>query len=283
LTLDRRGHRGDSTGIEEGRVRRTTLGFAVLAVFAIGFAAPGRAASLRDLEKGIELIGREHYSDAFDLLDPLAALDAGEALYRTALLYEENKGRQAQALDEHERLAEAARRYARASAIGHADASYRLGRLYLRGVGVERDPVAAAGLLRQAALRDHGRAQYEYATLLASGIGVARDEFAALTWYLIAAQRNDVSPAEPAAESLCNRLRRQLDLALESRMRLEQPDQRFRPFYTQPARIDRYALMPRRIQDAMDRAVDFTPEGPAAAKGRPEMPRTRCFTGQPEG
>lgn len=242
-----------------------------------------QAASLADLEKGLALIGREHYSDAYDLLDPLAALDDPEALYRTALLYEENKGRQAQALDEHDRLAEAARRYARASAMGHVDASYRLARLYLRGVGVERDAKAAAGLLRGAALYDHGKAQYEYATLLAAGLGVPRDEFAALTWYLIAAQRNDVSPAEPAAESLCDRLRRKLDLALEYRLGLEQPDRRFKPVYTEPARIDQYALMPQRIRAAMDRAVDFIPEGPAAAKGKPDMPRTRCFTGQPEG
>ncbi|MCC7046133.1 MAG: sel1 repeat family protein [Alphaproteobacteria bacterium] len=250
---------------------------------AAGGALPGSAATQRDLEKGLELIGREHYTDAMVLLDPLARLEDREALYQTARLFEDNKGQQAQALDEHDRLAEAAQRYTHAAALGHADAAYRLGRIQLRGVGVARDPVAAAAWLRRAALADHGKAQFEFASLLATGIGVAQDEYAALTWYLIAAQRNDVSPAEPAAESLCDRLRRKLDLALEQRLRLERPDQRFQPVYTRPARIDQYALMPQRIRTAMDRAIDFTPEGEAADRGKPDMPDTRCFTGQPEG
>ena len=247
-----------------------------------GIDIASHAATSSDLENGIALIGREHYTDAFKLLDPLARLEDREALYQTGKLYEENKGQQAQALDEHDRLAEAASRYGPAARMFHADAAYRLGRLHLRGMGVKRDPIAAARLLRQAALADHGRAQFEFASLLAAGIGVARDEYAALTWYLIAAGRNDVSPAEPAAEAMCDRLREKLDLALEYRLRLERPEQRFKPIYTKPAHVDQYELMPRRIRAAMDRAVDFAPEGPAAERGKPDMPTSRCFSGAPE-
>lgn len=258
-------------------------------MLALGLVAalPAGAATLSDLDQGKALIEREHYTDAMRLLDPLAALDEREALYRTARLYEENQGQQAQALDPPDRLAEAARRYSRAAQLGHIDATYRLGRMTLDGTGVPRDPGGGAALMRHAALHDHGKAQYEYASLLAAGIGLARDEYAALTWYLIAAERNDVSPAELAATAQCDRLRRRLDLALEHRLRLERPGQRFKPYYAKRAQrggteTDRYEIMPYGIRIAIERAADFTPEGPAAEKGRPDMPADGCFSGLPE-
>ena len=265
---------------------RTKIVTTALALAMIA-ALPGFAATLRDQEQGLVLIEREHYTDAFRHLDPLTALDDVEALYRTARLFEENNGLQAQSLDEHDRLAEAARRYSRAAERGHVDAAYRLGRLKLRGVGVARDPIAAASLMRRAALYDHGKAQFEYASLLAAGTGVTRDEYAALTWYLVAAQRNDVSPAELAAMAMCDRLRRRLDLALEHRLRLELPGQRFKPYYAKRVQrggteTDRYEILPHGIRIALDRATDFTPEGAAADKAKPDMPRDGCFSGLPE-
>jgi len=264
-----------------------TMSFATVLALAAIAALPAVAATLRDREQGLALIEREHYTDAFRHLDPLTALDDVEALYRTARLYEENKGQPAQALDEHDRLAEAARRYGRAAELGHVDAAYRLGRLMLRGVGLPRDPVGGAGWIYRAAVHDHGKAQHEFASLLAAGTGVARDEYAALTWYLIAAERNDVSPAELAATAMCDRLRRRLDLALEHRLRLEQPAQRFKPFYAKRVQrggseTDRYEILPHGIRTALDSAAGFTPEGPAAEKARPDMPRDGCFSGLPE-
>mgnify|MGYP000889881352 CR=1 FL=1 len=258
----------------------------VLALGAIA-AAPALAATLADRAQGLSLIEREHYTDAFRHLEPLTALDDVEALYRTARLFEENQGQQAQALDEHDRLAEAARRFHRAAELGHADAAYRLARLLLRGVGVARDPAAGAGWMYHAAMRDHGKAQYEYGSLLAAGTGIARDEYAALTWYLLAAERNDVSPAEQAATAQCERLRRRLDLALEHRQRLEQPGQRFKPRYQKrivrgATETEQYEILPLGIRMALDQAAGYVPEGPAAAKGNPNMPRDGCFSGLPE-
>jgi len=275
----------------------TRIGLA--AILALGAAGMARAGTWEDIEQffadarmdkpkppqieqGLSQVRSEHYSDAMATLDPMAALDDRDALYQTGRMYEEDQGRQPQALDEHDRLAEAARRYARAAELGHADAAYRLGRITLRGVGVARDPFAAATLLYQAAVADHGKAQYELGSLLAAGTGVQQDEYAALSWYLIAAQRNDVSPAEPAAEALCQRLRRQLDLAAQKRLMLERPGERFRPIYTKSGGEDRFAVMPARIQAAMDVAVDFEPPGREGQRGKPSMPNWRCFTGQPE-
>ncbi len=259
---------------------------AVLAATLLA-VAPAGSATLRDLEQGRALVEREHYTDGFRHLDTLVPLGEVEALYATARLFEENKGQQAQALDEHDRLAEAARRYHRAAEQGHIDAAYRLALIMLRGVGVARDPVGAAGWMYFAAARDHGKAQYEYATLLASGTGIARDEYAALSWYLIAAERNDVSPAELAATAQCERLRRRLDLALEHRQRLEQPAQRFKPRYQKRVQrgateTERYEILPLGIRTSLDQAAGFVPEGPAAGKGRPSMPNDGCFSGLPE-
>lgn len=260
---------------------------AMVLFLGLGSPGPAGAATLRDLEDGRALIGREHYTDGHRLLDPLAAMDDVEALYRTARLYEENKGQQAQALDAHDRLAEAARRYRRAAELGHVDAAYRLALFLLSGTGQARDTTAGAGWMYFAAMHDHGKAQYEYGTLLASGIGIARDEQAALVWYLLAAERNDVSPAEQAATAQCERLRRQFDLALEHRQRLEQPAQRFKPRYLKrvvrgATETERYEILPLGIRTALDHAAGFTPDGPAARKGKPTMPTDGCFSGLPE-
>jgi len=233
------------------------------------------------IEQGLELIKREHYTDAMAVLEPMARLEDREALYQTGRMFEHNQGQQAQALDEYDRLVEAALRYQAASRMGHADASYRLGRLFARGTGVAYDPIAAARLYRQAAVKDHGKAQFEFASMLAGGVGVTRDEYAALTWYLIAAERNDIAAAEQAAEALCGRLRRKLDLAMELRHRVERPNERFRTLYLKPAPVDQFELLPARIKAAMDRAIEFQPE--EGGRVYPvSMPTWRCFSGSPE-
>jgi len=261
---------------------KTGSAFVLALLLAFAPAGPGTAQTLADLADARALIEREHFTDAMTLLEPLARLQEREALYRVGWLYEENKGATPRSLDEHDRLAAAGRYYAGAALLGHADAAFRLGRLHLRGVGLARDPIAAAHWLRQAALHDHGKAQYEFGSLLAGGIGVRQDEYAALTWYLIAAERNDVPPAEMAAQSMCERLRRKLDLALEYRLGRERPGQRFKVYYAQRAGNDRYEILPGAIRTAMDRAVDFTPEGAAADKAKPSMPDWNCFSGRPE-
>lgn len=259
---------------------------------------------------------KEDYTEAMRLYDTQVQYDDREALYETARMFEENKGVQAQQLNEFRRLQQAALRYKRASELGHVDAGYRYARLLARGMGVDRDYVAAAQYFQWAAIRDHGPAQYEFGSMRASGTGTTRDEYAGLTWLLIAAQRNDVSPAEPAAEALCMRLREKMELewhlslvekterdlakaemdlkaaatdadrlrinAEIAKIREDARDIRQRRHYTQRVPVDGYAVMPAGIGTAMQRAVDFTPEGPGATKGKPGMPTWRCFSGKAE-
>ncbi|MGQ0677172.1 MAG: tetratricopeptide repeat protein [Rhodospirillales bacterium] len=304
---------------------------------ALTAAADGTAGILKDIEEGFdeaffgafkskrvakekeaarEAIKKEDYTEAMRLYETQIQFDDREALYETARMFEESKGRQAQQANEFRRLQQAALRYRRAADLGHADASYRYARLLARGIGVDQDYVAAAQYYQKAAIHDHGPAQHEYASMRAAGIGARQDEYAALTWYLIAAQRNDVSPAEPAAEALCVRLRDKMELewrqALTDKMlndlakaeaefkaaandedrarlnaeiakiREDARDIRQRQRYTQRAPVDGYAVMPAGIGTAMQRAVDFTPEGPGGKKGKPGLPTWRCFSGQPE-
>ena len=304
---------------------------------ALSAATDGRAGLLKDIEDGFDEAffsafksnrgakekedardakKKEDYTEAMRLYETQVPLDDREALYETARMFEESKGAQAQQLNEYRRMQQAALRYRRAAELGHVDAHYRYARILARGMGVDRDYVTAAQYFQKAAIRDHGLAQYEYASMRATGTGTSQDEFAALTWFLIAAQRNDVSPAEPAAEALCVRLREKMDLEWHlalvqkteqdlakaqadwaaatsdadrvriadaiAKIKEDARDIRQRRYFTQRAPVDGYAVMPVAINTAMQRAVDFTPEGMGAKKGKPGMPTWRCFSGRTE-
>lgn len=309
----------------------TILGLALAAAPSMD----GRAGFLKDIEDGFdeaffgafkshrapkevedarEAKKKEDYTEAMRLYETHVQYDDRESLFETARMYEENKGQQAQQMNEFRRMQQAAMRYRRASELGHVESTYRYGRILARGMGVDRDYVTAAEYFRKAAIWDHGKAQYEYASMRMAGLGATQDEYAALTWFLIASQRNDVSPAEQAAESLCVRLREKMEidwhLSLVQKMetdlakaeaemkmaatdadrlriadtiakiREDARDIRQRKYFTQIAPVDGYAVMPTGIQTAMQRAVDFTPEGSKGKKGKPGMPTWRCFSGQ---
>ncbi len=268
----------------------------------------------KEVDAAREAKKKEDFTEAMRQYDSQVQYDDRESLYETARMFEENKGAQAQGMNEFRRMQQAALRYKRAMELGHVDAGYRYARLLARGMGVDRDYVTAAQYFQWAAIRDHGKAQYEFGTMRATGTGTTQDEYAALTWLLIAAQRNDVSPAEPAAEALCVRLREKMELewhlsliektgrdltkaemdlkaagtdadrlrisAEIAKIREDARDIRQRQHYTQRAPVDGYAVMPSSIGTAMQRAVDFTPEGPGAKKGKPGLPTWRCFSGQ---
>ncbi len=311
----------------------TILGLAL----ASAAAMDGRAGFLKDIEDGFDeaFFGafksnrvtrekdgaraakkKEDYTEAMRLYETQVSLDDREALYETARMFEENKGVQAQKLNEFRRMQQAALRYRRAAELGHVDATYRYARLLARGVGVDLDYVTAAQYFQKAAISDHGPAQYEYASMRLTGTGTTQDEYAALTWFLIAAERNDVSPADQAAESLCVRLREKMEIEWRlaqiqkveqdlakaeadlriaatdadrarlhdaiAKIREDARDIQQRHYFTQRTPVDGYAIMPVSIQTAMQRAVDFTPDGPKGKKGKPGMPTWRCFSGKTE-
>ncbi len=71
---------------------------------------------------------------------------------------------------------------------GDPEALYTLAIMHGAGLGVPKDPAAAAALYRRAAEANHTNAQYELGTALVLGDGVAQDIAEAAKWLIIASQ-----------------------------------------------------------------------------------------------
>ncbi len=74
---------------------------------------------------------------------------------------------------------------------GNPVAQFRLGVLYLRGLGVKRNFKRAAAWFRRAAVQGNVRAMVNLGTLHASGRGVRKSNTAAFQWFRRAALRGD--------------------------------------------------------------------------------------------
>ncbi len=85
-----------------------------------------------------------------------------------------------------------------AARTGDAEASWKLGLSYLKGIGVPKDEAKAAEWLKRAANLGHTRAQVTLSDLYLNGIGVPRDYIRAYTWASIAAERGAVDEPSPA-------------------------------------------------------------------------------------
>lgn len=72
---------------------------------------------------------------------------------------------------------------------GDADASWKLGLGYLRGIGVPKDEIKATEWLKKAANLDDARAQVTLSDCYLRGLGVQRDYVRAYTWASIAARQ----------------------------------------------------------------------------------------------
>jgi len=77
----------------------------------------------------------------------------------------------------------AAKYYAEAAKAGNAEAQYRLGTLFARGLGVQQDLVDASYWYQKAALSGNTGARAELAQLYLSGRGVQEDRVKALALY----------------------------------------------------------------------------------------------------
>lgn len=76
---------------------------------------------------------------------------------------------------------------------GHAQAQYKLGRMYRAGVGVPRDAAEAANWTRRAAEQGDALAQYDLGIMYATGQGLAQDYVQAHLWFDLAARQQDVA------------------------------------------------------------------------------------------
>jgi len=78
---------------------------------------------------------------------------------------------------------------------GSAEARARLGRMYLVGSGVTKDPGMALGLLESAASEGVADAAYNLGVMHDLGIGVTRSPHSAAVWYREAARATDAAAA----------------------------------------------------------------------------------------
>ncbi|MBF0626738.1 MAG: sel1 repeat family protein [Magnetococcales bacterium] len=79
---------------------------------------------------------------------------------------------------------------------GNAKAQHNLGAMYLKGLGVARNPVQAAAWFRKAAEQGETLSQHNLGTLCLQGIGVAKDPVAAYEWFRRAALLGDARSAQ---------------------------------------------------------------------------------------
>ena len=81
--------------------------------------------------------------------------------------------------------------YEIAAELGNANAQYKLGVMYHKGVEYEQDHDTAVKWYMLAAEQGHVRAQYALGQMYNKGSGVPRDYEAAVKWYTRAAERQD--------------------------------------------------------------------------------------------
>lgn len=153
-------------------MRLLTFLFQLLFTSTLAIAADPLAEAFREIENG-------HYSQAAQLLTPLAAAGSAPAQYRLGLLYYLGHG-----VPEDEKQAIVL--WKKAAAQGSIDAMYQLGSAFLFGSQAAKivpDPDReAATWYFQAASAGHAEAQYHLGLLFLAGKGVVESRPEAARW-----------------------------------------------------------------------------------------------------
>ena len=83
--------------------------------------------------------------------------------------------------------------FVEAAEAGDPDAQHDLALIYIQGLGVPRDPEAAAHWFGEAAQQGNANAQYNLGVMYEQGLGVPQDRIEALLLYLTAAEQGHVA------------------------------------------------------------------------------------------
>jgi len=100
--------------------------------------------------------------------------------------------------------------FRKAADRGDRDAQFAMGLIFMRGLDVAHDEVAAARMLQLAADQGHSAAQCELAECLMHGYGVPQDTRTALRWMCASSKQG----SEDARANLCKYLEDEDVLAL---------------------------------------------------------------------
>jgi TPR repeat protein len=145
------------------------------------FALPAAADSLDD---GMQAYEAGHYTEAIELLTPLADQSNPQAQFRLGIMYYYGQG-----VPEDEKVA--VNWLTKAALQGHRDAMFELGNAFLLGheapkLVAEPDREASLWYFR-AASAGHAEAQYQLGLLFLAGKGVISSRKEAVKWFKKAA------------------------------------------------------------------------------------------------
>jgi TPR repeat protein len=96
--------------------------------------------------------------------------------------------------------ATARREWSEAADRGQAEAQYNLGMLYLKGLGVARNPEEAFRWFRLAGEQGQADAAFQVGLMREKGVGVAQDFAQAQVWFTLAAEHGDSEAEVSLAE-----------------------------------------------------------------------------------
>lgn len=135
---------------------------------------------------GVNAYFQESFTDAINILLPLAKRNNSSAQFYVALMYDQGHG-----VIKNFKIA--ASWYERAAKQGHIDAQYNLGIAYASGQGVKHSVLRAIRWWKSAALKGSVDAQYNLGMIYTTGKGVKRNALLAARWWAKAADKGDAA------------------------------------------------------------------------------------------
>lgn len=135
---------------------------------------------------GVSAYFQESFTDAINILLPLAKSNNSSAQFYVALMYDQGHG-----VIKNYKIA--AGWYKRAAMQGHIDAQYNLGIAYASGQGVKHSVKRAIHWWKNAALKGSVDAQYNLGMVYTTGNGVQKNAMLAARWWAKAADKGDAA------------------------------------------------------------------------------------------
>ncbi|VAW76468.1 hypothetical protein MNBD_GAMMA12-3669 [hydrothermal vent metagenome] len=140
----------------------------------------------RKFRDGVNAYFQESFTDAINILLPLAKRNNSSAQFYVALMYDQGHG-------VIKNYSIAASWYSRAAKQGHIDAQYNLGIAYASGQGVKHSVKSAIHWWKSAAINGSVDAQYNLGMVYTTGNGIERNAMLAARWWAKAADKGDAA------------------------------------------------------------------------------------------
>lgn len=155
----------------------------VAAFVAVVIATMATEVLAQDFNDGVKAVQNGDFATAVKIWTPLAEKGSREAQFNLAVMYDDGMGIP-------EDNAEAAKWYRKAAENGFPQAQLILGIMYVEGEGVPEDTEESLNWLLKAAKHKNGigaDAQVRIGRIYERGIGVEKDDVTAYVWFSVAA------------------------------------------------------------------------------------------------